>query len=109
MNPQRVARAVEFALRKQRLQLRAEQQRAQMLQGLERIESVLDVADRVREGVRDLGRQAPLLSAGALLLVVLKPRFALRLAKRVWVGWAVYRRFGRGVEPLLGILRRFVA
>ena len=107
MNPETVARTVEFALRKQRLQLRAEQQRVAMLQGLERVESVLDVVDRAREGVKDLGRQAPLLTAGAALLVALKPRLALRIARRAWMGWMLYRKIGCGVAPLLDILKRF--
>jgi YqjK-like protein len=107
MNSQAVARTVEFALRKQRLQLRAEQQRAEMLQGLEEVESVLDVVDRVREGVQGIGRQAPLLTAGAALLVALKPRLALRIVRRAWIGWVLYRKIGRGVAPLLDILKRF--
>ncbi|BAL26632.1 YqjK-like family protein [Azoarcus sp. KH32C] len=107
MNPQAVAHTVEFALRKQRLQLRAEQQRAQLLQGLERVESVLDLVDRAREGVEGLGRRAPLLTAGAVLLIALKPRLALRIVRRAWIGWMLYRKIGRGVAPLLDILKRF--
>lgn len=103
MNPQ----IVEFALRKQRLQMRAEQQRADMLGRLEGIESVLNLVDAVRDSVSGLRQHAPLLSAGALLFVVLKPRLALRLARRAWLGWMVYRRIGHSLEPLMRILRRF--
>ena len=109
MSPEALAQTVEFALKKQRLQLRSEQQRAQLMQGFERVESVLDIVDRAREGVHDLGRQAPLLTAGGALLVVLKPRLALRLARRAWVGWVLYRKLGRGIEPVLRILKRFAS
>jgi len=105
MNPQ----VIEFALRKQRLQMRAAQQRADMLGRLEGVESVLNLVDAMRDSVRGLREHAPLLSAGALLFVVLKPRLAFRLARRAWLGWMLYRRVGRGLAPLMGILKRFGA
>lgn len=88
MNP----RLVEFALRKQRLQLDAERQREFLMYDLERCESVLDTMDRFRDGVDWAREHAPLLSGAALLLVVSRPRLALRLAKRAWFGWMLYRR-----------------
>jgi hypothetical protein len=100
---------VELALKKQRLQIRAEQQREDMLARLRGVESVLDVVDRARDGVRGLREQAPLLSAGVLLFVVLKPRLALRLVRRAWLGWMIYRKLGSRVAPLMGILKRFGA
>lgn len=89
MNPQ----LIEFALRKQRLQINAERQRADMMYRLEGIESALGTVDRVRDGFAWAREHAPLLSTAALVLVFTRPRLALRLAKRVWVGWMIYRRF----------------
>lgn len=105
MNPE----FLELALKKQRLQIRAGQQRADLLGRLGRVEAVLDMVDRARDGARELRGSAPLLSAGALLFVVLKPRVALRMARRAWLGWLIYRKLGRSLEPLLGVLKRFGA
>lgn len=100
---------VDLALKKQRLQIRAEQQRADMLARLRGVESVLDLVDHARDGVRGLRDQVPLLSAAVLLFVVLKPRLALRLVRRAWLGWMIYRKLGSRVAPLMGFLKRFGA
>ena len=105
MNPS----AVEFALRKQRLQFRAEQQRTAIVGHIRRVESMLDVVDRARDGVHELRHHTPLLSAAALLLLVLKPRLALRVGRRAWVGWMVDRKLRPHLEPVRGFLRRFSA
>lgn len=102
MNP----RHLEFALKKQRLQFRAEMQRENMMRRLEGVESVLDIADAVRDQFRWARENAPLLSAGLLILVLRKPRLAFRLARRAWLGWAIYRRGAGIIEPLLTQLRR---
>ncbi|NMG75327.1 YqjK-like family protein [Aromatoleum diolicum] len=103
------SKIVELALKKQRLQMRAEQERADMLARLGRIESVLNLVDRARDGIRSLRDNAPLLSAGALLFILLKPRLALRLAQRAWLGWVLYRNLERRFAPLKVMLRRFGA
>ncbi|NMF89956.1 YqjK-like family protein [Aromatoleum petrolei] len=105
MNPRRL----ELALRKQRLQFDAERQRETLVAGLERIESVLDVVDRARDRAQGLREHAPLLSALAFAAVLYRPRLALRVARRAWVGWMLYRRLGRGLDPLIGFLRRFAS
>lgn len=105
MNPE----FLELALKKQRLQIRAGQQRADMVGRLGRVEAVLDIVDRARDGARALRGSAPVLSAGALLFVVLRPRLAFRIARRAWLGWMIYRKLGRSLEPLLGVLKRFGA
>jgi hypothetical protein len=102
MNP----RHLEIALKKQRLQFRAEMQRENMMRRLEGFESVLDIADTVREQFRWARENAPLLSAGLLILVLRKPRRAFRLARRAWLGWAIYRRGAGIIEPLLTQFRR---
>lgn len=107
MNP----RLIEFALRKQRLQINAERQREDMMYRLAGFESTLDTVDRIRDGVDWAREHAPLLSGAVILFIVSKPRFALRLAKRAWVGWMIYRRVqGRPVSKAgllaLPLLRR---
>lgn len=89
MNPQ----LIEFALRKQRLQFNAERQRTDMMYRLEGFESALNTVDRVRDGFSWVREHAPILSTAALVLVFSRPRVALRLAKRAWIGWMIYRRF----------------
>lgn len=106
MNPQTLQTHVDLALRKQRLQLRIAEQRAHAQSQLERIEGALGVVDRAREVVHGLRREVPLLTAGAALLVIIRPRLAFRVARRAWVGWILYRKLGRGLAPLIRILRR---
>jgi len=102
MNP----RQLELALRRQRLQFAVELQRETIVAGLARIESVLDVVDRARDQVRGLRDHVPLLSALALAIVVIRPRGALRVARRAWFGWLLYRRLGRSLDALIDYLRR---
>ncbi|THF62830.1 hypothetical protein E6C76_16295 [Pseudothauera nasutitermitis] len=98
MNP----RLVEFALRKQRLQIKAEYQRADMVHRLAGIESALDTVDTIREQFTWARQHAPLLSSGVLLLLFSRPRMVLRLARSGWVGWLLWSRLrGRGPRSLL--------
>lgn len=97
MNP----KLLELALRKQRLQLAAERQRAELLAGLEVVEGVLDRVDRLRDGVAWLRQHAPAVSTIALVLLFLRPRFTLRWLRRGWVGWQLVRRVRSGVDAAL--------
>jgi len=99
MNP----RLVEFALRKQRLQITAERQRDDMMRRFDGLESTLDVVDQVRDGVAWTRQHAPLLSSLALIVVASRPRLVLGLAKRGWAGWLLYRKL-RGGKPALGLI-----
>ncbi|NMG50231.1 hypothetical protein GO613_19235 [Azoarcus communis] len=99
MNP----RLVEFALRKQRLQITAEHQRDDMMRRFDGLESTLDVVDQVRDGVAWTRQHAPLLSSLALIVVASRPRLVLGLAKRGWAGWLLYRKL-RGGKPALGLI-----
>lgn len=105
MNPREVEYRVELALRKQRLQLRAQAERAGLLGGLERIETVLGVADQLRSTAQGLCREAPLIVAGAALLLVLRPRLALRTARRAWLSLRAYRYVRRTLAPLATLFR----
>lgn len=96
MNP----RLLEIALRKQRLQFRAEQQRQELSAGLAVVDGVLDKVDRLREGVDWLRQHAPIVSTFALVLLLLRPRFTLRWARRGWLGWQLYRRIKSRFDSL---------
>lgn len=97
MNP----KLVEIALRKQRLQFRAERERAEMMAGLAAVDVVLDGVDRLRDGVDWLRQHAPAVSTFALVLLLMRPRFTLRWAKRGVLGWQLYRRLRVGLEAAL--------
>lgn len=103
---------VRFALRKQRLQIHAAQQRDELIAGLRRIDAVLDVVDSARGGASWVREKVPVFAGAALILAVAKPRFAFRVARRAWLGWVVYRKFGPRLAPLgqlIGRLRRVAA
>ncbi|ATE61426.1 YqjK-like family protein [Thauera sinica] len=101
MNP----RALELALLKQRLQMRAEAERDELLRHLATVDSVLDAADRVHDRIRGSLRwareQAPLLSVATLVVLAVRPRQTFRLARRAWIGWLLWRRLkGKGGASL---------
>ena len=100
MNPKLAA----LARRKQRLLLRAEQQRADLLAGLGAMDEVLNQVDRLRDGVEWLRRHAPVVATIGLVLLVLRPRFTTRWIKRGWLGWKLYRRLRGGVEAALAAI-----
>lgn len=95
------AKLLELALRKQRLQLAAERQRTELLAGLAVVDGVLHRLDRLRDGVAWLRQHAPAVSTFVLVLLALRPRFALRWLRRGWVGWQLYRRVRSGVDAAL--------
>ncbi|NMG66448.1 hypothetical protein GPA19_16000 [Azoarcus indigens] len=101
MSPQ----MVELALRKQRLQIRAEAQRDDMMGRLAGIESALDTVDRVRDQLDWAKEKAPLLTGAALLLLMARPRRTWWLVRRAWVGWMLLSRVrGGSVAPLVPVL-----
>jgi hypothetical protein len=108
MNP----KLVEFALRKQRLQIDAGHQRADLMRRLAGLDATLNTLDSVRDQFAWARRHAPLLSGGALLLLASRPRLVLRLARRGWVGWLLWRRLrgkpGSNLLPLLAPALRIV-
>lgn len=97
-------RTLELALRKQRLQLRAASQRADLSWRLEGVDATLDRVDGVREHFAWAKEQAPLLSLGALALLAARPRLSLRIAKRAWLGWLLYKRLHGTPAALLPVL-----
>ena len=92
MNP----RQVELALRKQKLQLRAEAQRADITQRLAGIDGALDRVDSLRDHLAWAKDKIPVLSVALIVVLAAKPRLTLRLAKRAWVGWLLVRQVRGG-------------
>lgn len=90
------SRHVELALRKQRLQLRAETQRADIGRRLAGIDGALDRVDSLRDQLAWAKDKVPVLSVALLVVLAAKPRLTLRLAKRAWVGWLVVRQMRGG-------------
>jgi hypothetical protein len=86
------SRDIELALRKQKLQMRAEAQRADITRRLVGIDGALDRVDSLRDNLAWAKDKVPLLSVALLVVLAAKPRFTLRLAKRAWVGWLLVRQ-----------------
>ena len=113
------SRQVELALRKQKLQLRAEAQRADITDRLAGIDGALDRIDSLRDHLAWAKDKIPVLSVALIVVLAAKPRLTLRLAKRAWVGWLLVRQVRGGgrlsallptaiplLRGLLAILRR---
>ena len=56
------------------------------------IDGALDRVDSLRDNLAWAKDKIPLLSVALLVVLAAKPRFALRLAKRAWVGWLLLRQ-----------------
>ena len=89
-------RQIDLALRKQKLQMRADAQRTDLTRRLAGIDGALDRVDSLRDNLAWAKDKIPLLSVALLVVLAAKPRFALRLAKRAWVGWLLVRQMRGG-------------
>jgi hypothetical protein len=90
----------ELMRRREQLLLRSSQLRADWSLQVQGLRTPLRLADRARDGVNWLV-QNPQWPLGVLLLVVvLRPRRALRLASYVWQGMGALRR----VQRMLGVV-----
>ena len=89
-------RQIELALRKQKLQMRAETQRADLTHRLAGIDGALGRVDSLRDNLAWAKERIPVLSVALLSVLALKPRLTLRLAKRAWVGWLLVRQVRGG-------------
>ena len=88
MNP----RQIDLALRKQKLQMRADAQRTDLTRRLAGIDGALDRVDSLRDHLAWAKDKIPVLSVALLVVLAAKPRLTLRLAKRAWVGWLLVRQ-----------------
>ena len=112
------SRQIDLALRKQRLQMRADAQRTDLTRRLAGIDGALDRVDSLRDNLAWAKDKIPLLSVALLVVLAAKPKLTLRLAKRAWVGWLLVRQARGGrlsallptaiplLRGLLAILRR---
>ena len=112
------SRQIDLALRKQRLQMRADAQRTDLTRRLAGIDGALDRVDSLRDNLAWAKDKIPLLSVALLVVLAAKPKLTLRLAKRAWVGWLLVRQVRGGrlsallptaiplLRGLLAILRR---
>ena len=111
-------RQIDLALRKQKLQMRADAQRTDMTRRLAGIDGALDRVDSLRDHLAWTKDKVPVLSVALLVVLAAKPRLTLRLAKRAWVGWLLVRQARGGrlsallptaiplLRGLLAIVRR---
>ena len=85
-------RQIDLALRKQKLQMRADAQRTDLTRRLAGIDGALDRVDSLRDNLAWVKDKVPLLSVALLVVLAAKPKLTLRLAKRAWVGWLLVRQ-----------------
>lgn len=82
----------ELTQRRQRLLVRSAELRMTLASQAQVLRAPLALVDQVRAGVQWL-RHHPQWPLGALLLLVVRrPKRALRWAARLWWGWGLYRR-----------------
>jgi hypothetical protein len=86
------SRAIELALKKQRLQLESERLRNEFATQARALEPVFKAADQARAGWQWL-RANPAVPVGILVaLLVARPSFVIRWVRRAWLGWQTWRR-----------------
>ena len=89
---------LELALRKQRLRIASEGLRADFGDYAAGLRPVFTGADCAVEGARWLRRNPELVVAGAVVLIVVRPKSAWRWARRAFVGWQAWQKFRSLVE-----------
>lgn len=82
-------------IRRERLLLRSSLLRQQLAQDAAPLKTPLALADQVRDGLRWLGQHPEWPLAGALVLLVLRPRRALGWSARLWGAWRFWRKAQR--------------
>jgi hypothetical protein len=83
---------IELALRKQRLQLQSDILREQWRGHVAGLAPVFFTGDKIADGVRWVRRRPPVLIAGAVALVVARPRWIIRWGRRTVLAWRSWRR-----------------
>lgn len=86
---------VEARQRQQQLLVRSDQLRRRLTDDMQVLQRPLALVDQVRQGWQWLRAHPEVLAGGALLLALLRPRRAWRLASRAWAGWQLWRRVQR--------------
>jgi hypothetical protein len=93
-------RRIELALKRQRLQLQAAEQRLAVRRDLARFAPVLSVADTVRAGVAEVKRHPEWLVGAIIVLVVVRPRAVFRWLQRGVAAWQFASQVRRVVADL---------
>jgi hypothetical protein len=89
----------DLAQRRTLLLARSQMLRDDWAHQVQALRAPLGVADRARDGVQWLARNPQWPLAAVALLVVLRPRRALRLASFAWWGWGVLKRVRAHAAP----------
>jgi hypothetical protein len=109
MSPEFVA----LALRKQRLQMQAAQQRKACLEVLSDLESVASRVEYLQSRVQVLGealrRHAWVLALAGVALLVVRPRGMLRWLQRGWLVYLGTRRVRKTFAAVLAAVRNGAA
>jgi hypothetical protein len=88
-------RQIELALKRQRLQLRAAEQRLALREDLARFAPLCSAADTLRSGIGQVRRHPEWLVGAALVVVIARPRAAFRWLQRGVVAWQFARQMRR--------------
>ena len=94
-------KAVELALKKQRLQLQAAAQRVMILQVLESTSPAFGAAEKIRSGLRWAKAHPEWLVGIGVALLVARPRGFFRWARRGFFVWQSLRRLHIAVDNFL--------
>lgn len=86
--------AETLVARRQRLIAQAAAQRSVLSQQMQPWRARLELADRGVSVVRTAGRHPLLLAGVAVLMVLWRPRRAVRLLQYGWMGWQMARKLG---------------
>jgi hypothetical protein len=83
---------VALALKKQRLQFRSAALRHELAQDCSAFVPVFETADKVRAGAAWLRAHPQILAGIAVVLLVARPKAALRWGRRGFFAWQTWRR-----------------
>lgn len=95
------SREVEFALRKQLLQIEIAEQRGHAVAVLERGERLFGPVQRMQHWADVLRQQPQWLALLAVAVIAYRPQLAWRWARRAWRGWRWWRGLRGGLDALL--------
>jgi hypothetical protein len=87
-------RLIALAARRERLLMRAQAQRERIATSVGALAGPIGLVDRAIGGARWLRMNPAVLAAGAVVLVILRPRGAFTVARgglRVWAAWRALR------------------
>jgi hypothetical protein len=82
--------------RQQQLMARSGRLRQRLADDVQVLRRPLALADQVRHGWQWLRAHPEVLAGSALLLALVQPRRAWRLASRAWAGWQLWQRLQQG-------------